>query len=627
MTSHGIRSGQVLDGQYALIRKLGAGSTGAVWLARTMSGSVVACKILHPRLRNNIRIVGQLRKEAEILSQLRHTNITRQVDICTEGTYAYLVMEYVDGEPLDEVLGDRTRLGFHLAGGVVRSIFGQICDAVEYAHSNQIIHRDVKPQNVMAIETPAGPKVKVLDFGHARLLEGSPFDATTDGRSLGSPMYMSPEQVKGRPATVRSDVFALGIVLFEMLTLHRAWVRDEQNRPLTAFDKPIPPAWNNFASILYRIVAAPRPRLRELRPGLPSSLEVLVDQTLSFDPKDRPSSVAELRAAVWPELAALPEYDERILECCGPAAERLFDEFGVEPGVEDTDFATSRGGAWLLGAELADLEFSMEGAREGANDLEKLLHVDRVSEAGDNRRDILHEPVYEPGVVGPLSRGDTGGLLVIDPRTIVQDGPATDPDEAPIEDSDDGLREPSLVGQPTGAYADVGGGPLDRPMQAAITKTDLVRVPRDAGAELHEAERMLVRVGRTSTGLSPRRAHGVEPADGGLNPCVSVKPTSLLPDYIACPPTALLPDSGMKPVARSLFARRPWMRDFAWVLFSVAIGLLGCLFGMRISSAHEISAEASVQAVDSPEPPAADSGSGRDRGTVSDVGIRGVALD
>ena len=323
MTETPLRSGKRLDDRYTLIRKLGTGSTGAVWLAQAPHGAIVACKILHPSMRNNRRVVGQLIKEADILAQLEHPNITQQIEICTQGSSAYLVMEYVDGQPLHELLGSQTRRGRHFAGGTIRALFRPLCAAVEYAHANQIVHRDVKPQNVMVVDTGDGPSVKMLDFGHARLLEGSIFDATTDGRRRGSPMYMSPEQINGRPATVKSDIFALGIVLFEMLTLHRTWVRDDQDRPLPAFSEPVPAAENTVASVLSRIAGAPRPSVRGLRPSLSEALDTLVEKTLSVDPDGRPPTVEALREAAWPELLRLSDEEEPLARRDAPVTRKV----------------------------------------------------------------------------------------------------------------------------------------------------------------------------------------------------------------------------------------------------------------------------------------------------------------
>jgi serine/threonine protein kinase len=166
-----------------------------------------------------------------------------------------------------------------------------------YAHSKTIIHRDLKPQNVMIVRKGGDIFVKVLDFGIAKLLEGSIFDATTFGRRLGSMFYMSPEQCKGEPADARSDVFSLGAMMFEVLTLRRAWAWDATGRPLRAFDAPVPnDGANALSAVLMRVATAPRPRPSEQRPKLSTKFDDIVIKAMSIDPNRRFQDVASLLA-------------------------------------------------------------------------------------------------------------------------------------------------------------------------------------------------------------------------------------------------------------------------------------------------------------------------------------------
>ena len=307
MLDHQLTPGATIAGRYTIRRLLGTGATGAVWLAEKLDGSTVACKILHPHLTSNPQVVLKLEREANILSQLTHGGITRHFELNTEGPFVFLVIEYVDGIPLHEVLGDHVQRGYHLPGHQVRRLFNCLCDAIAHAHSKQIVHRDVKPQNIMVVSTPDGPTVKVLDFGHARLLEDNIFDATTYGRRSGSPLYMAPEQTRGQPASVQSDVFALATVLFEIVTLHRVWVRDHNDRPLIAFACPAPAGTNNLPAVMGRIRDGIRPRAHQLRAELSSDLDEVFDRALAIDPRDRPSTVAELQDAAWPALMKLED--------------------------------------------------------------------------------------------------------------------------------------------------------------------------------------------------------------------------------------------------------------------------------------------------------------------------------
>ncbi len=300
-----LRPGAILDDRYTLLRRLGAGSTGAVWQAEDGHGGLVACKILHPQLSDDQQVVQQMLREARVLAQLTHPNITRPIDFRTDGPFVYLAMEFVDGDPLHEVIGARAELGRNFSGSEVQQLFGQLCDGVAHAHSKYIVHRDLKPHNVMVVRGAEVPQIKVLDFGLARLLEGSIFEATTFGRALGSLFYMSPEQTRGEPATIRSDVFALGAILYELVTLHRTWARDNRGRPVPAFSQSVPGASNNLADVFDRLARGPRPKARDLRLEVSSRLDALIRRALDIEPKSRPSSVGELREEAMAGLEGL----------------------------------------------------------------------------------------------------------------------------------------------------------------------------------------------------------------------------------------------------------------------------------------------------------------------------------
>lgn len=290
MADVALRLGAVIDDRYVLKRVLGAGGCGAVWLAadRNAGDHEIVLKILHPHFDKYSIAVKQLAREAEVLSQLAHPNIAKPFAFSTAGQHSYLAMEYIDGKTLDTEIGIHTRLDQHFDQSELVRIFEELCSAVIYAHSKTIIHRDLKPQNVMIMRRGKELGVKVLDFGIAKLLEGSIFDATTFGRRLGSMFYMSPEQCKGEPADERSDVFSLGAILFEVLTLRRTWAWDQVGRPLRAFDSPVPAdGANALSSVLLRVATASRPRPSEWRPKLSPKFDELVTRALSIDPARR----------------------------------------------------------------------------------------------------------------------------------------------------------------------------------------------------------------------------------------------------------------------------------------------------------------------------------------------------
>lgn len=304
MSKNNLRQGLVIDHRFTLERRLGSGATGVVWVARDGErGQEVALKILHPQLSHEAMLVAQLAREANVLTQLQHPHIARAIAFQPEGELIYLAMELVEGRPLHEVIGERAKASRHFDREELEALVGQLAGAVGHAHGKWIVHRDLKPQNVVVRELGERLEVKVLDFGIARLLEGSIFDATTFGRQLGSLFYMSPEQVRGEPAGVRSDVFALASIIFELVTLHRAWAWDGAGRPLPAFTGPVPHGEDNaVATVMMRISAGPRPRPSMVRPELSQGFDALLERALAIDAEDRPASVSELAAEVLQEL-------------------------------------------------------------------------------------------------------------------------------------------------------------------------------------------------------------------------------------------------------------------------------------------------------------------------------------
>ena len=203
------RRGTIFAGRYRLERKLGGGGMADVWLAEDQElGRKVAIKMLHDRYANDTQFVERFRREATHAAGLSHPNVVSIFDRGEAGGSYFIVMEYVDGRTLKELIVTRGPCPVPVAISYVR----QVLAALRYAHRNGIVHRDIKPHNVLVDHEG---RVKVADFGIARA--GSS-QMTEAGSIIGTAQYLSPEQARGAPVDESSDLYSTGILLFELLT-------------------------------------------------------------------------------------------------------------------------------------------------------------------------------------------------------------------------------------------------------------------------------------------------------------------------------------------------------------------------------------------------------------------------
>lgn len=201
--------GRVLGGRYAIIENVDAGGMAYIYKAVCKkTGNIVAVKVLKEEFENSSEYVSRFKKEAEAAFSLEHKNIVHVTDIgCDEGSY-YMVMEYIEGRPLKAIIEEKVYLGEEEA---IRYAI-QVCDALEAAHSEGIIHRDIKPQNILV---DSEGQAKITDFGIATSISS---EEPKENQVMGSVYYISPEQAKGGKTDYRTDIYSLGIVLYEMLT-------------------------------------------------------------------------------------------------------------------------------------------------------------------------------------------------------------------------------------------------------------------------------------------------------------------------------------------------------------------------------------------------------------------------
>ncbi len=261
--------------RYRIIRKIGAGGMGRVYLAYdNVLEREVALKELHipEHLSEEDRMELQERfqLEAKAAARLSHPHIVTVHDIIITKDFYFIVMEYLPGKTLGEIIKERT-----FTHNELLSIAPMICDALGYAHSHGVIHRDVKPDNILALENG---NVKVTDFGIAKLRMSR--GVTQTGSITGTPNYLAPELILNQPYDHRVDIFSLGTTFYELLT---------GSPPFDA---------ENDYSILYKLVSEkPRPLL-EICPDLPPSLVAVVDKALEKDPRDRFSDMQEMKEAL-----------------------------------------------------------------------------------------------------------------------------------------------------------------------------------------------------------------------------------------------------------------------------------------------------------------------------------------
>lgn len=306
MSDRRFHPGEVVGERFELEALLGRGSFGAVWKARDQAagGVPVAIKLLFDKYTNDHRMLGRFVQEAKILERLDHPNITRAIAWSGDPPEVYLAMKLVDGETLDARLEGASREKTPLPREGIAWIADQLAAAVSHAHQHGVVHRDLKPKNVMVNRRGARPFLEVLDFGIAKMLVGSEIDPTTVGRVLGSVLYISPEQVQGKPIDHRADIFALGTILFEVITLHRAWSRS-QDGDFTAYHDPLASGGkNSHVSVLRRIARDPRPKASALRRDLPPAVDEVLAKAMAIKPEARFEGALELAKALRAALIA-----------------------------------------------------------------------------------------------------------------------------------------------------------------------------------------------------------------------------------------------------------------------------------------------------------------------------------
>ena len=270
--------GAVLAGRFELTRVLATGMTGAVFEGHDrLLDRPVAVKMLHPYLAGTPD-AARFASEGQVLAALAHPNLAAIYDMDSVDGVPYLVMEYVAGDSLAQII---ERDGPPAAATAISWAL-QICRGLEYTHGRQVIHRDIKPQNILIT---GGQRVKIVDFGIAR--GPASMEMTAPGWVLGTAHYLAPEVAAGGPATVQSDLYSLGVVLYRLFT---------GRLPFTGED-PL--------AVAMQHQSAPVPRPSELRPDLPAGVEEVLLRLLEKDPRRRYPGAGAVAAALVGVAAAL----------------------------------------------------------------------------------------------------------------------------------------------------------------------------------------------------------------------------------------------------------------------------------------------------------------------------------
>ncbi|HEX5734448.1 MAG TPA: bifunctional serine/threonine-protein kinase/formylglycine-generating enzyme family protein [Blastocatellia bacterium] len=269
--------GRLIEEKYRIEEKIGEGGMGKVYRATHIHiGHTVAIKILHSQLATDQTAIERFRREAMAAAQIQHPNAVAVTDfgVMKDTGMAYLVMEFLTGIELRQRIKEKKQLDYEETFLIVH----QTCSALQAAHVKGIIHRDLKPDNIWMLKSEDEiPRIKVLDFGIAKLKTDTEMNQLTQqGMIVGTPYYMSPEQCRSEELDARSDIYSLGIILYEMLTGQVPFI-----------------ATTPVGVVLKHANEAPKP-LRELRSSIPESLEAVVLRALQKERKDRQESATQL---------------------------------------------------------------------------------------------------------------------------------------------------------------------------------------------------------------------------------------------------------------------------------------------------------------------------------------------
>ena len=270
--------GRTLDGLYTVRELIGTGGMANVYKAvvgpggPVPEGTVVAVKVLRQELMHDPDLVRRFKNESKAISLLNHPNIVKVYDVSVSDTLQYIVMEYVDGMTLREYLNER---GGKLTSRETVHFISQILKALDHAHHNGVVHRDIKPQNIMLLDNG---QLRMMDFGIARISRAE--NQLSGGKAMGSVHYISPEQAKGDETDFTSDIYSVGVMMYEMLSGHLPFDADD------------------VVEVAIKQISDKPRSLQELAPGVPRGLVEITERAMAKRPENRYASAAEMLEAL-----------------------------------------------------------------------------------------------------------------------------------------------------------------------------------------------------------------------------------------------------------------------------------------------------------------------------------------
>ena len=265
-----IEKGKMISGRYEILKSIGEGGMANVYVGYdTILNRKVAIKILRGDLANDEKFVRRFQREALSASSLSHPNIVEMYDVGEDDGIYYIIMEYIEGKTLKQLIKKRGSITLSEAIDIML----QLTDGIAQAHDSYIIHRDLKPQNVMIKEDGT---VKITDFGIAVALNSTQLTQTNS--VMGSVHYIPPEQASGKGSTIRSDIYAMGILFYELLT------------------GSLPFRGDNAVEIALKQMHDPIPSVRKKNPSIPQSVENIILKATAKNPKNRYADAKEMHA-------------------------------------------------------------------------------------------------------------------------------------------------------------------------------------------------------------------------------------------------------------------------------------------------------------------------------------------